>query len=96
MEASIRDCPLLWPSEPETLTMASESQVEPETLPSIPVIGLTVLCSLCSVNSSYIELLTSEAIINERADSKSGSPEKAETLILPAGTVKEYSPFSLA
>ena len=76
--------------------MASESQVEPETLVMIPVIGLTFLLAEVSWNMSPNVWLTSEAIISDRAASRSGSPMNAETLILPAGAVKEKCPFSSA
>ena len=48
------------------------------------------------MNNSYIDSPTLDEIMEFLADSKSGSPENAETLIFPAGAVNEYSPFSSA
>ncbi len=76
--------------------MDSESQVEPETLARIPVIGLTLLPTEVSWNMSPSVWLTSEDIISDRAASRFGSPMKAETRILPAGAVNEKCPFSSA
>ena len=76
--------------------MASESQVEPETLARIPVIGLTFLLTDVSWNISLNVWLTSVVIIIDLAASRFGSPMKAETRILPAGAVKEKCPFSSA
>jgi len=87
---------LLWPAEPDTLTIDSESQVEPETLARMPVIGLTFLVVWVIWNMSFRVWLTSDIMIVDLAASRSGSPMKAETLILPAGAVNEKRPFSSA
>ena len=50
IETGIIDSPLLWPSSPEIFTMVSESQVEPDTLPNIPVIGFRARTPVVSVS----------------------------------------------
>ena len=69
--------------------------MEPYTFPRMPVIALTFLFWELSTNSSCME--EPDPVINEvLADSRSGSPEKADTRILPAGTLNEKNPSSFA
>ncbi len=51
---SISESPFECPSVPETLTICSASQVEPETFPRIPEIGLMFLFVLVSDRISVI------------------------------------------
>ena len=69
--------------------------MEPYTFPRIPVIAFTFLFWDLSTNSSCMEEPDPD-ISDVLADSKSGSPEKADTRIFPAGTLKEKSPSSFA
>ena len=65
--------------------------MEPYTFPRIPVTGFTFLFWELSTNSSCME--EPDPVISDvLADSRSGSPEKADTLIFPAGTLNEKNP----
>ena len=93
------DSPLECPSSPLTIIIDSPNQVEPETLPRIPVTGFTVRSSLTSVSRSEIHMLDSSAVEvtnRSRAAVKSESPMKAETRIFPLGTVTLKCPLSSA
>ena len=46
----IIESPLLCPASPDMFTTVSESHVDPETLPKIPVIGFRVLTSDVSLS----------------------------------------------
>ena len=89
ISALIRAWPLEWPASPETFIMVSDSHWDPETLPNIPVIKLTFLTPIVDSVATSCNIPPEPLVNSSRAALISGSPKKAETLILPAGTVNE-------